>query len=101
MKKFIKNIDWAALFLSIAYGFLFAICILGSYTEARADELQGKCIIVTSQQEKTDKKPVDTGYTIKVDGKIYKIYRGPRGGLYYVVEGKKQYLTAKQKELIK
>lgn len=99
MKKFIKDQDWVALFLSLVYAILFVICIFGSFVEAHADELQGKCIVVSS--EKVDKKPVDTGYTIKIDGKIYKIYRGPRGGLFYVIDGKPKYLTKKQKELIK
>lgn len=98
MKKFIKDTDWAALFLSLVYGLLFSYCLVGCCAEAHADELQGKCIVVS---QKSDNKPVDTGYTIKVDGKIYKIYRGPKGGMYYTKDGKKVYLTKKQKALVK
>lgn len=85
--------------VAVLYGVLTAFCVIGCCAEARADELQGKCLIV--QKAEKDTKPVDTGYTIKVDGKIYKIYRGPKGGMFYVVDGKKQYLTKKQKALIK
>lgn len=85
--------------IAVLYGALTAFCFLGACVSAHADELQGKCLIV--QKTEKDNKPVDTGYTIKVDDKIYKIYRGPKGGMFYVVDGKKQYLTKKQKALIK
>lgn len=81
------------------YGCLMAFCIIGCCAQAHADEpqLQKKCIVVST----TKATPTDTGYTIKVDNKVYKVFRGPRGGYYYMKDGKKVYLTAKQKALIK
>lgn len=99
MKKFIKNIDWSGILLCVLFAAIGLFCIFGSCAQAHAeDTLQGKCIVV-AQSKKT--QPVDTGYTIQVDNKTYKVWRGPKGGCYYIKDGKKVYLTKKQRALIK
>lgn len=91
--------------IAVLYGVLTAFCVLACCAEAHADELQGKCIVIQPKvkevKEDKAKEPEFIGYTIKIDDKEYKIYRGPKGGLFYVVNGKKRYLTKEQKELIK
>lgn len=99
MKKFIKNIDWSGILLCALFAALCLLCWFGSCTEAHADDtLQGKCIVITQPKKA---QPTDTGYTIQVDNKTYKVWRGARGGCYYIKDGKKVYLTKKQKALIK
>lgn len=99
MKKFIKNVDWSGILLCALFAILCLFCWFGSCVKAHADDtLQGKCIVVT-QPEKAQQ--IDTGYTIKVCDKTYKVWRGPKGGCYYIKDGKKVYLTKKQRALIK
>lgn len=98
MKKFIKNIDWSGILSCLLFAGIGLFCLFGSCVEAHADTIQGKCIIV---EQKSKPQPVNTGYSIKVDGKVYQIYRGAKGGLYYMKDGKKVYLSKKQKALIK
>lgn len=97
MKSFIKKhqeIIYGALF-SLMLTFLFFATITANAQEPR---LEGKCIVV---DKKVKQQPVKTGYTIKVGNVVYDIYKGPKGGLYYVKNGKKVYLTKKQAALIK
>ena len=98
MKKFIKNIDWGGIICCILFTGAMLYCLIGCAVQAHADTIQGKTIIV---EQKSKPQPVLTGYSIKVDGKVYQIYRGPKGGVYYMKDGKKVYLTKKQKALIK
>ena len=99
MKKFIKNTDWTGILLCIMFAATVLFCIFSCCIEAHADDtLQGKCIVVT---QPIKAQPTDTGYTIKVDGAVYKVWRGPKGGCYYIKDGKKVYLTKKQRALIK
>lgn len=45
------------------------------------------------QKKKKEKsEPILTGYTIKVDGISYPIYKGERGGYFYLKEGKRKYV---------
>lgn len=57
---------------------------------------QGKTFEVT-KKERTKSESIATGYTIVVDGISYPIYKGKRGGYYYVIEGKKKYVPAEVK----
>lgn len=88
MRKFIKAIA------------LLCVCMFNGNANAieMQDTLRGKTIIVVPVQKI---KPVDTGYVIEVEGKTYTVWKGPKGGMYYIVKGKKVYLTKKQKALIK
>jgi hypothetical protein len=97
--RFIKDHDLAGIIACALYAFIMVFCIFGCYAQAHADDtLQGKCIVVTQPKKA---QPVDTGYTIKVDSVVYKVWRGAKGGCYYIKNGKKVYLTKKQKALIK
>lgn len=93
MKKNVSNFVECAI---IVIAWIVMMCVFSPAAQAAEPVLQGKTIVV----ENTNKAG-NTGYTIKVDGKLYAIMRGPRGGLYYMKDGKKVYLTAKQKALIK
>ena len=98
MKKFIKD-NWVDFLLCAFFAFIMVTCFIGSCIQARADDtLQNKCIVVTQPKKA---QPTDTGYTIKVDSVVYKVWRGPKGGCYYIKDGKKVYLTKKQKALVK
>lgn len=97
MKKLSNNIwDYVIGFI---YGCVMAFFMLACTVSAHASEpqLQGKCIVVSTTKSTT----TNTGYTIKVDNKVYKVMRGPRGGYYYMKGDKKVYLTKAQKALIK
>lgn len=98
MKKFIKN-NWLDFLLCAFFALTMVMCIFGSCIQARADDtLQNKCIVVTQPKKA---RPTDTGYTIKVDSVVYKVWRGPKGGCYYIKNGERVYLTKKQRALIK
>lgn len=96
---FIKNFNWNGALCCVFFASVMLFCLFGHAIQAHSDTIQGKCIIV--EQKDKQPKPELTGFTIKVEGKIYQIYRGPRGGMYYRKDGKKVYLTKKQKALIK
>jgi len=87
MRKFIK-----------AFALLCACMLSGNAGAIQMqDTLRGKTIIVVP----VEKKATDTGYTIDVDGRLYKVWRGPKGGMYYITKEGRVYLTKKQKALIK
>lgn len=97
MKDFIKKHE--ELLYGALVGALLTILFFASLTtNAQEPKLVDKCIIV---EKKENTQPVKTDYSIKVDGKTYPIYRGPKGGLYFIKDGKKVYLTKKQKALIR
>lgn len=102
MKKvieFIKNHDLAGTIACALYAFIVILCTFSCHAQAHADDtLQSKCIVVIQPKKA---QPIDTGYTIRIDNKTYKIWRGVKGGYYYIKNGKKVYLTKKQRALIK
>lgn len=79
----------------------FGVCVLFSTTcciNASADTQKKDTMLVVKKAKKGDK--TKTVYTIKIDDKVYPIYKGPRGGYFYEINGKRRYLTAKQKQIL-
>ena len=53
------------------------------------------------KKKKENSEPTNTGYVIVVDGISYPIYKGQRGGYYYLKDGKKKYVPAEVKQKLK
>lgn len=83
--------------LAVVIAWIILMCVFCGTAHAES-KLVGKTIVV---ENTTKKEATKTAYTIEVNGKRYVVYRGPRGGYYYMVGDKKVYLTKEQKALIK
>lgn len=72
---------------------LVALFTLTLSVSAQEVKRTGKTFEVT-KKEKPNTEPVNTGFTIKVNGITYPIYKGVRGGYFYYVKGeqKKRYV---------
>lgn len=55
----------------------------------------------TFEVKKKENEPINTGFTIVVDGISYPIYKGKRGGYFYIKNGKKAYVPDEVKERLK
>lgn len=83
--------------MGFVYGMFLGLCFLACAV-AHAESHKDGNVLVISKAEKGAKTA--TVYTVKVNGKEYRIYRGPKGGYFYEIDGKRRYLTAKQKEIL-
>lgn len=71
-------------------------------THAQSVQRQGNTFTVVKEKGTANKEAKKSKYTIKVDGKTYALYVGPRGGVYYMKDGKKMYNVPKEvKEAVK
>lgn len=83
---------------TLVVSFIFAVCACMCAAHAYGDTVKHGNTLVINKTEKGTKTA--TVYTVKVNGKDYRVFKGPRGGYFYEVNGERKYLTKKQKEIM-
>lgn len=78
---------------------LVALFTLSLSSNAQEVKQTGKTFEVKKKEKKNE--PIDTGYIITVDGTSYPIYKGTRGGYFYVKGGKKVYVPTEVKQKLR
>lgn len=76
----------------------FALSLSGNAQEVVQT---GSKTFEVKKKQKENTEPTNTGYVIVVDGITYPIYKGARGGYYYLKDGKKKYVPAEVKQKLK
>lgn len=101
MKSILKSIaSFTIKFIITAIVFLFVLGIKAVYCQDVVK--QGNTFVVTKEKANATKEAQKSKYTIKVDGKEYALYVGPKGGVYYIKDGKKCYnVPAEVKKAVK
>lgn len=75
---------------------LVLICLLALSLSATGQVKRTGMTFEVKKEKKANSEPNNTGFTIKVDGITYPIYKGKRGGYFYYIvingERKKRYV---------
>jgi len=79
----------------LLFSFILAVSMCAIAAHAYGETPQ-KTLVIGAKTEKGAKTA--TEYRIQKDGKTYIVYRGPKGGYFYLIGEKKIYLTKSQKE---
>lgn len=92
MKKVIKTIASFTVKFVISFVLFFALmCIKAVNSYGQVVTKQGTTFVIAKEKSNASKEAKKSKYTIKIDGKTYPLYIGPRGGVYYIKGDKKCY----------